>query len=179
MFRNSFRAPVFVLALVGLLALACASPAHAQTATRVTPCDAATPTNAVCVSWSAITTDTTGAPLTKAVTYRVEQRQGTAGFLTAATGTDTRYYAKGLAAGTWTFRVFANCTPNCAESAASNALSKDAADPVTTPATPIIVIAALIRAGQPPVYRIIQRATLAPNEIAFVAPASMRTAFGL
>lgn len=144
------------VALTAVALLSLSVSAHAQAATRATPCDPATPINAACISYSAITVDNTRAPLTKPVSYIIEQRIGTNGLWSqVATGTDTNYYAKNLAPGTYYFRVSATCTPNCIPSLPSNVASKDSSDPPTQPASPIITIAVVISADHAPVYRIV------------------------
>lgn len=169
-----FTVIAVLLCVLGMVA----SVAQAQTSTRVTPCDAATPNNAICVSGAAVTTGTNGETLT-GVTYRVEQKAGTGAYATVATGLTTlQYYAKNLSPGTYTFRAYANCaTPGCVESAPSNEASKGATAIPVQPNTPVIIIAAVIRADGPPTYRIIQSVTLKPNEVVFAAPASMRSLF--
>jgi len=169
----------FIGALALVLFVSCVvdiARAQAVPTTRVTTCDPATPNNALCVTWTAINTDTNGGAVT-GVTYRVEQRTGTTGtFATVATGAATQFYAKNLAPGTYFFRVYVNCT-GCIESVPSNTASKDATPNPIQPNAPVIIIAATIRAGQPPVYRIIQSVNLGPNDVVFAAPASMRPVF--
>lgn len=175
MFRNSNRSLIVALAIIGSLAFACIEKANAQT--RVTPCDAATPNDAICVAWAAITTDSTGKPIT-GVTYRVQKKAGATGsYSNVATSAATQFYAKNLSLGTHFFRVYAACTSCTAESDPSNEASGTATVVPVIPSTPVIIIAATIRAGQPPTYRIIQAVTLKPNEVVFVAPASMRPLF--
>jgi len=166
-------------AILALALLLVAGAAGAQTAgTRVTPCDAATPNNALCVSWTHDGKNVDGTPAS-ALTYRVEQKFGTGAYSTVATGlTASQYYAKNLAIGSYTIRVFANCaTAGCVESNASNAPTGSATAPPVQPNAPVIIIAATIRADGPPTYRIVHSVTLRPNEVVFAAPASMRPLF--
>lgn len=145
---------------------------------RDTPCSATTPNNALCVSWGPVATDTNGQAIS-GVTYRVERATGTTGtFATVATGlAATQYYAQSLSPNTYFFKVYAACTACTGESAASNT-GTGAATPIPViPSTPVIVIAATIREGQPPVYRIVQSFNLRSNEVVMVAPASMRPLF--
>lgn len=172
--RRNYLGPSLVA--FGLLLIACA--AHAQTAPRATPCSAATPTDAICVTWGAITTDSTGKPIS-GVTYRVQKKAGATGtYSNMATGiTATQFYATNLSIGTHFFRVYAACASCTVESDPSNEASGTATAVSVVPSTPVIVIAATINANGPPTYRVIQSVTLKPNEIAFVAPASMRPLF--
>lgn len=150
----------------------------AQAQTRVTACDPATPNNALCVTGTHDGKAVDGSTVV-GVTFRVEQKFGSGAFATAATALPTlQYYARNLAPGTYTFRVFANCSlPQCTESLASNALSKDATAIPVQPNAPVIIIAATIRAGQPPVYRIVYTVRPRDGEIVFLAPESMRSVF--
>ncbi len=160
---------------VAIAALCLAGVAQAQT--RTTPCSATTPNNALCISWNAITTDTSGAQIA-GVSYRVQQKAGSAAFANVqASGSSTQYYATNLSPGTYLFRVYANCATCTSESAASNEASAAATSIPVVPSTPVIIIAATIRADGPPTYRIIQSVTLKPNEVVFTAPASMRPLF--
>lgn len=156
------------------------SLAYSQTSgTRSTPCSATTPNNAICITWTHNGKTDDGSASVTGVTFRVEQKFGTGAFATVGTGlTANQYYAQNLAVGTYTFRVYANCSnPACVESVASNEASKGATANPIQPSAPVIIIAALIREGQPPVYRIIQSVNLKPNEVVFAAPASMRPLF--
>lgn len=169
-----------------IFAMCIAGTANAQTATtRVTPCSATTPNNAICVSWDASTVDTSGSTATPpAIRYRAEQRVGTAG-LWATVGTNldvTRYFAQNLAPGDYYFRVYANCVSvpgvwSCAEGGASNVATRSVATPTMTPSTPVIVIAATIRADAPPIYRIISTVKPKSGEVVFLVPESMRSLF--
>lgn len=159
------------LAAITLLALSVC--AHAQAATRVTPCSATTADNELCISYAAVTTRTNGTAVTGPITYRVEQQFNAGAFAAVGTGPDLRYYARNLAPGSYVFRVFA--IEGTAVSAPSNVLGKTIDQ--APPNAPVIVIAATIRADGPPIYRVISTATLAPDEIVFVAPESMRTLF--
>lgn len=172
------RSTIAVLALLATLpASFIPNIAEAQAATRVTPCSAATANNEICITGAAVTTDTNGNAIA-GVTYRVEQRAGTAAYATVATGlTQLQYLAKNLAPGSYTFRVFASCASCTTESAASNATTGTATAIPVVPSTPVIIIAATINANGPPTYRILQSLTLAPNEVVLVAPASMKPLF--
>jgi hypothetical protein len=124
---------------------------HAQTPpTRDTPCNAATPWDAVCVMWSAVTTYSDGQPIPAdvALSYRVEQRNGTAGaWATVATVTTPRALVSSLAPGVYFFRVFV--VGPLATSSASNVTSRG----VTTgiPSAPVITIAVVIAPDGAPV----------------------------
>lgn len=170
---DTVRVGWFVLLIGALLLLCLAGIANAQ---RVTPCSATTQNNELCVTWGAVSTDTNGNAIT-GVSYRVEQRAGSGSYSTVANGTDLRYYARNLAPGTYTFRVYANCTACTAESAASNTGSGTASAIPVIPSAPVIIIAATIRADGPPTYRVIQSVTLRTNEVVFAAPAAMRPYF--
>lgn len=158
---------------LAILALALAGIANAQA--RVTPCNAATPTNAVCLTATAPTTNTDGSPITGALTYRWEQRTAPSGQW-AAIGTQAtlQKYVTGLAPGSYEWRAFA-INSGGLESGPSNVAGRDATN--SPPNAPVIIIAATIHADRPPTYRIIQRVTLKPNEVVFVAPADMRPLF--
>lgn len=140
----------FALCLVGV--------ARAQSGTRDTPCNAATPNDAVCISWTAPAKYTDGKAIGQSLTYRVEQRSGFSGTWTTITAsqTDTKRYVEDLAPGTYFFRVYANCATNCAESAASNTASKATTAPVQTPEAPVITIAVVIGMDHAPVYKVTQ-----------------------
>lgn len=161
---------VFALVLTGI--------AHAQAATRVTACDALTPTNALCITATAPTTYTDGTPITQSLSYRLEQKLGSGAF-TAVGGSQgsPQFYVKNLAPGSYTFRMFATCATNCSESAASNAANGTAVAPIQTPNAPVIIIAATIRAGAPPLYRIVYTVKPRDGELVFVAPEVMRAVF--
>lgn len=170
---KNLRAPLFLLTIV---ALCFAGRVSAQA--RVTPCDPATPNDAICVAWTAITTDSTGKPIT-GVTYRVQKKTGATGsYSNVATSlAATQFYAKNLSLGTHFFRVYAACTICTAESDPSNEGSGTATVVPVIPNSPVIIIAATIRANGPPTYRIIQSVNLKPDEVVFVAPASMKPLF--
>jgi hypothetical protein len=159
-----------------LLALCITGIAQAQT--RVTPCSATTANNELCITGPAVTTGTNGEAL-QGVTYDVERRLGSGSYSTIATGlTSIQLYDKNLAPGTYTYRVYANCTNvGCVKSAASNAASGNATAVPIQPNAPTLIIVASISADRPPVYRIIQSVTLRPGEVVFAAPASMRSVF--
>jgi hypothetical protein len=143
----------FSIVVLGLLI---AGAAHAQTSgTRVTPCDPATPNNAICLTWVAPVSMSDGSAL-QPFTYRVEQQAGSGAFATIATGvTSLQQYVKNLAPGAYTFRVFANCATSCNESAASNLATKSATAPVVTPNPPVLTIAVVIGVNTAPVFRIV------------------------
>jgi hypothetical protein len=164
-----------VLLIGALVLFGVTHPALAQTSTRVTLCDAATPNNALCLSWEAPATNTDGSPTVLPLTYRVERQTATSTptWIAVETVSVTRSYVKGLAPGTYSFRVFA--IAGGMESAPSNTASKPVIAP--TPNAPVIIIAATINANGPPTYRIIQSVTLKPNEVVFAAPAAMKPLF--
>jgi hypothetical protein len=142
-------------ALVCTLLLAITAGA-AQAQTRSTPCDPATPSNAICVVIPPVVTNIDGTANTKATTYRVTRQFGSGTFTTlTATATD-KYYDKGLPDGPYTYVVYANCTPSCTESGPSNATSRTAVTPPTQPNPPVIqVVQVTISSGHAPVYRVI------------------------
>lgn len=156
-----------------ILAFCVAGMARAQS--RVTPCNAATPTNAVCLQGTAPTTNTDGSPITGALTYRWEQRTAPAGtWASIGTQASLQKYVTGLAPGDYEWRAFA-INSSGLESGPSNVAGRAATN--SPPNAPVIIIAATIRDGQPPLYRIIQRVTLRQNEVVFIAPESMRPLF--
>lgn len=158
-----------------IAALLLASVAQAQT--RVTPCSATTPNNALCITGTHDGKDTNGNAIA-GVTYRIEQRTGTGAYAQVATGLTTlQYYAQNLTPGSYTFRAYANCATCTSESVASNAATGSATAIPVVPNTPVIIIAAVIRADGPPTYRIIQSVTLKANEVVFAAPAALRPLF--
>lgn len=148
-------------------------PVHAQTATRVTNCDPATPTNALCIEHGAVTTRTDGLPTVFPVTYRLEQKIGAGAFTAVETTGALKHYVKNLAPADYTFRVFA--IEQSVESAPSNSLGKTVVQ--APPGAPVIVIAATIRANAPPTYRIVFTLTPKAGEVVFLAPESMRKLF--
>jgi hypothetical protein len=164
----------------GLLALTvwvlCAAGALAQTSgTRVTACNAATPNNALCISWTHDGKDTNGNTI--AVTFRVEQQNGSTWSAIANNLTAKQFYVTGLAPGSYTFRVFAVCSVTGCVDSQPGVGSGTATAPPVQPSQPVIIIAATIRANGPPIYRIIQSVNLRPSEVVMVAPASMRPLF--
>lgn len=165
------RHPILISAL--LLVSLLGSLVHAQTTTRATPCDPATPTNAICVTHAAVTTRTDGQPTTFPVTYRLEQKLGAGGFTTVETTATLNHYVKNLVPGDYTFRVFA--IENLIVSDASNTASKSIIQ--APPSAPVLIIAATIKAGQAPTFRVIYTVTPRNDEVVFVAPESMRPVF--
>jgi hypothetical protein len=140
--------------LIAALLLLVGSLAQAQT-TRNTPCDPATPNNALCVMWGAVTTWTNGDPLTGAVTYRVERMQQTAiqSWLLVETTSGLRSYVRNLAPGNYTFRVIA--IANAVESAPSNNGTGSVAFP--PPSAPVIqVVSVVIGADHAPVFTVLK-----------------------
>ena len=76
---------LFVFCVVGI--------ARAQTSTtRATPCDPATPTNAVCVVWTPPATMVDGTPTVLALSYRVTRKLGTGTFTTLTSTAVSQYY---------------------------------------------------------------------------------------
>ncbi len=130
----------FALVLFGVV-----NPALAQ---RVTPCNAATPNNALCVEGTPPTTTTDGLPIVNALTYRLEQRIGTGAWTTVNTLAVPRFYVTNLAPGAYTFRMYA--IAGGLESAASNTVTKDATPLPTPPTAPVITIAVVISPDAPP-----------------------------
>lgn len=126
--------------------------AHAQ---RVTPCNNATPSNAVCIVWTASTTWTNGTPIVVPVTYRVEQRTGSGAWTTVTTVSQPQAYVVNLAPGTYTFRVFA--IANSQVSDASNEAVKEAtAPPPVIPTPPVIqVVQVIIGVDHAPVFTVL------------------------
>lgn len=149
--------------------------AHAQAATRVTPCSATTPNNALCLAWTHDGKTMDGTTVS-GVTFRMEQKFGTGAYATVASAiAGSQYFAQNLAVGTYTFRVFANCTAApCIESSPSNETSKGATANPIQPTAPVLIIAATIRADGPPTFRIVYTVTPRAGEVIFVAPASLR-----
>ena len=140
-----------------VLALVCAGVAQAQSGTRVTPCHAATPNNAICLLWTAPETNVDGTPTVLPLTYRVEHRVGTGAWATIVTSTSARqHYATSLAIGRHEFRVYVNC-PGCLESAASNVGARDATAPPIIPNPPALqVVQVVIGMDHAPVYLLTQ-----------------------
>lgn len=130
------------------IALLLAGVAHAQT--RITACNPATPNNALCILWTAPTTNTDGTPITSALTYRVEQQAGTA-WTSVATTSAVQHYLTGLAPGTYTFRVLAIAGGR--ESLPSNTAGRDVPQPTPNPPIELRVVRVTIWDGVP-VYRI-------------------------
>jgi hypothetical protein len=176
--------------LVGAFALTIAMlciAGVAQAQTRVTACSATTANNELCISIAAATIGTNdgkpGVTLTQPPVFRIEQKFGSGAYVQIATGVlAADYLVKNLAPGDYVFRVYQNCVSvpnvvNCTESAPTTSSSKSIAVPTVTPNAPVIIIAATIRAGQPPTYRIVYTVRPREGEIVFVAPESMRQAF--
>lgn len=129
-----------------------AQPAFAQ---RATPCDPATPNNAICVMWDQVTLNTDGTLVTLPITYRVERQTltPTPTWTTVETVSTLRSYVRNLAPGTYTFRVLA--IVDAKESAPSNTASRSVDKP--TPQAPVIqVVQVVIGMDHAPVYRITQ-----------------------
>jgi hypothetical protein len=148
-------------ALLCAALLACAGAVEAQTAppgTRATPCDPLTPNNAICVQITPSTTTTDGATNTLPLTFRVEQQFNGGAWTQSATGLTTpRYYAKNLPIGSYVFRVYENCSPNCTESLPTASNAKDATVPIVQPNPPgaVLVVRVTISSDRAPVYRIL------------------------
>lgn len=152
------------------LLLACAV---AQAQTRVTPCSATTPNNAICVDGVAPTTNIDGTPVVGPLSYRIEQRAGAGPWVTInSTLTTPRAYMTNLAPGPYTFRMYANCATCTAESGPSNEAGGTATQPPRIPNPPVITIAVLIRANAAPVYSILgqTRETFRVGEFYCVVP---------
>lgn len=154
------------------------STAHAQSATRATQCDPATPNNAICVVITPPATMVDGSPTILPMTYRIEQKVGTGAFTTIATALATpKFYVKNLAPGTYIFRGYALCSPGCTESGASNEASRDATAPVVQPNPPVIIVAVTIRADGPPIFRKIGTIVPKEGEIVLVLPEEAKVLF--
>ena len=166
-FIGALAAVLFVFCLVGIAKAQTVPPAG----TRVTPCDAVTPNDAVCITWAAPATMADGMPTVLPLTYRVQQSMtdqthfadiGTA--LTASS-----LYVKKLAPGTYYFRVYANCTPNCTESGASNIANKATTSAIVQPNPPALqVVQVVIGVGVAPIYRAVTPTHLGSTLFGFV-----------
>jgi hypothetical protein len=143
----------FSMTFFVLLGLAFAGPSSAQT--RETPCNPATPNNAICLQVTAPATHEDGAPVVLPITYRYEQQAGAAWNVLATTSA-RRFLVSNLAPGTYTFRAFA--TVNAVDSRASNTVTGTAtALPPSPPVPPVIqVVQVVIGLDHAPVYRITQ-----------------------
>lgn len=147
----------FVIGLLLLVGLC----VKAEAQTRVTACSATTPTNAVCIEWTAPELNTNGTQIVLPLTYRVERRVGTTGTWTtmASAQTALRHYATDLPPNEYFFRVYANCVSSggvtCVESTPGPTVSKAATNPVIQPGpVPITTIAVVIGLDHSPVYRL-------------------------
>lgn len=127
-----------------------AGPAAAQTPpTRSTPCNAATPWDAVCVGWTAVATYEGGSaiPSGVAVSYRVERATAAGGpWSTVESVSVLRSYVTGLAPGVHYFRVFAVIPTGTSD--ASNVSSRGVNN--GRPDAPVITIAVVISPGNAP-----------------------------
>ena len=156
--RFLHRFPLIIAAMLGLCLWA--SQAHAQGSTRATPCDPATPNNAICVVWTPPATNTDGMPTVLPLTYRVQRSMNDqthyADLVTASTASN--FYDKSLTPGLYFYRVFANCVGSgCSESVASNSASRTATSPPVTPNPPVIqVVQVVIGVNTAPVYTVLK-----------------------
>lgn len=157
-----------------ILGLCVAGIASAQSATRVTPCSATTPNNAICLTWTHDGKTVDGVAIS-GVTFRVAQKAGTGSFSNIANALTTpQLYVQNLAVGSYTFQVFASCPTCTAEGAGSNAATGSATQVPVVPSAPVLIIAATIKANGPPTFRVVYTVTPKPGEIVFVAPASLK-----
>ncbi len=143
--------------LLGSLLASFVPTAQAQTATRSTPCDPATPNNAVCVFWNPVTTASDGSTIT-GVTYRIEQRTGTTGAWATLTATivNPQFLVRNLAPGAYQFRVFTSCAACTSESPnGSNIANGTATSVPKVPNEAVITIAVVISSDRAPVFRIV------------------------
>lgn len=148
-------------ALAALSLIASFEPAAAQTsATRVTSCDAKTPNNALCIEWLQVTTMNSGLPMVLQPVYRIEHKLGAGAWETLATGvTDTKFYAKNLANGDHTFRVYPTCAEsNCREGPASNEATGKSSTPIVIPDPTTIRVVRVTISNDAPVYRVVGNA---------------------
>lgn len=135
-----------------ILALAFAGVAHAQ---RVTPCNLATPNNAVCIVYSAPTTNTDGSPIAGPLTYRTERLTGST-WVPVGTIPDLMHYVTNLPVGTHNFRVVA--IDGGRESDPSNTASRDVVQPAPNP--PVIqVVQVVIGVDHAPVFTVLANGT--------------------
>jgi predicted phage tail protein len=156
---NPFNKKISTIGLfcLALGAMCVAGYAQAQTSgTRVTPCNAATPNDALCVQGDAPTANTDGTAITGVLSYRLEQRVGTAGaWVTGASQATLQWYVTGLAPGTYYFRAYAKV--NSIESAASNTVNAPTtAPPPPVPNAPVLrVTKVTISSDRAPVYEVL------------------------
>lgn len=146
--RDKILNAALLLAFFGLFAMA---KAHAQT--RSTPCNAATPNNAICIVATAPTLREDNTPITGTLTYRTERQSGSS-WVAVGTTSVPRVYVENLSPGTYTFRMIA--IEGAVESAPSNTASREAtAPPPSPPKAPVIqVVKVTISSDYAPVYRI-------------------------
>lgn len=164
---KSLRAPLFFLAIVGLCF---AGRVSAQTP----PACLKIADNKAHVCWTAPETNIDGSPTVLALTYDVELQSGTT-WTKVATGISAKdYTSPALTPGTYTYRVIAFAGGK--SSAPSSSASKLTDNP--TPNAPsVIIVAATIKAGHAPTYRIVYTVKPKDGEIVFVAPETLRTLF--
>ncbi len=155
--------------LLALVLFGATHPALAQT--RSTPCDPATPNNALCFVWAPITSykDGTAIPASVTVSYRLEQQAGSS-WNPLTTTTELKLLVPNLAPGTYTFRGFA--VTNGVLSDVSDAFGKTITSP--QPAKPVFIIAATINANGPPTYRQVYTVTPQSEEFVFLSPVSAK-----
>jgi hypothetical protein len=145
-------------ALALTVALVACQPAEAQTAgTRVTPCNAATKNNELCLVFTAPIANTDGTPIAGLITYHVERLQQVTGgtWMEIATTSQAQYLVTNLAPGTYTFRVLA--AVGTSKSAPSNTANGTAtALPPPIPNPPVIqVVQVIIGVDHAPVYTVL------------------------
>lgn len=148
-----------------ILALCVAGIAHAQEppGTRATPCNLATPNNALCIVVTPPTVNEDGTPIVLALTYRVERLVGST-WTPVTTTASTLHYLTGLAPGTYTFRVLAIAGGR--ESLPSNTAARDVQQPA--PAPPVIqVVQVVIGENVAPVFTVLSNGTLSKTWVGF------------
>lgn len=159
--------------------------AQAQTpTTRPTPCDPATAWNSLCLTWTHDGTDSLG--MTFSPLFRVEQKAGTAASSApwveiAKDLAVKQYQVKGLAPGTYLFRVYAKhpvCPTGltCTESAPGVGPEK-AVTGTAQPSQPILIIAATLKPDGTWRSRIVYTVRPRDGEVVFTAPESARRMF--
>lgn len=125
----------------------------AQAQTRATPCNAATPNNAICISVVHAATNVDGTPTVLPLSTLVEQRIGTGTFTAVGTYTTTDIYLTNLAPGAYTFRGY-TISGGGLQSAASNTVGRSVAAPPSPPNAPVFTIAVIITREHAPIFTI-------------------------
>jgi hypothetical protein len=139
-----------IMLAVALLSLA--GTAHAQT--RATPCDPATPNNALCVSVEPPALDTAGLAIVLPLSYRFEQRVGTGPWVVvSASQSSPHYYARNLAPGLYTFRAWAIIQDRA--SPTSSPEGSGTVAPSTPTAPPAILVVQVLIGKDAPVFTVV------------------------